>query len=586
MVRLPIVLLTVLLLVVVGAVELRASPDDTTTPATATAVSHDIDRGAGGYLSWVKILLSWLVFLAWVGGTDWVSRDAQAMKLDFVRWNPIVFGTFLATFVLLWLIPYFWLGFSLLLIAYVAPLTSYVVMRNSTVDNNQRVLTPAHLRFWFSERLAAVGVKVAAEARDEHEKGPPVALAARGGADAREDGARLLSARQAPGLTDARGIIADGLSSRASAIMLDFAQQNVTIRVMVDGVWLARDPMERETGDPALEALKILCDLKSEDRRSRQKGAFAAEFESANYEATLTTQGTKTGERAIVQFEEEKIRIESLDALGLRPKMQKRVRKLMSLEKGFLLISAMPAGGLRTVTDVVLNSADRLTREFVAVEDEAKPYEQIENIPVTTYKGSAGETPATVLVKVFRIDPNVVVVRDLVDGKLVDMLAREAAEDRLMVSTIRAKDSAEALLRVLATGADAAGFAGAVSAVLYQRLIRKLCEACKEAYQPTPEILQQLGIPAGRVQAFYRPPQEPEEVCEECRGVGYIGRTAILELLLVGDTVRKVLTTSPKVDLLRKAARKDGLLSLQEEGILLVAKGVTSLPELMRILKQ
>ena len=99
-----------------------------------------------------------------------------------------------------------------------------------------------------------------------------------------------------------------------------------------------------------------------------------------------------------------------------------------------------------------------------------------------------------------------------------------------------------------------------------------------------------MGIPEGRVQAFYRPPQpnpeEPKEPCQACGGIGYLGRTAIFELLTVGDAVRKVLVASPKLDLLRRAARRDAMSSLQEEGVLLVAKGVTSLPELMRVLKQ
>jgi type II secretory ATPase GspE/PulE/Tfp pilus assembly ATPase PilB-like protein len=132
--------------------------------------------------------------------------------------------------------------------------------------------------------------------------------------------------------------------------------------------------------------------------------------------------------------------------------------------------------------------------------------------------------------------------------------------------------------------------AKAIIGVVNQRLVRKLCESCKEAYAPTPQILQQLGIPEGRVQAFYRPPQpnpeEPKEPCQVCGGIGYLGRTAIFELLTVGDTVRNVLATNPKLDVLRQAARRDAMNSLQEEGVLLVAKGVTSLPELMRVLKQ
>ena len=168
----------------------------------------------------------------------------------------------------------------------------------------------------------------------------------------------------------------------------------------------------------------------------------------------------------------------------------------------------------------------------------------------------------------------------------MSILCEEIPDERLILSTVRAKDSAEALLRVLALGAPPAQFAQGVAGVLSQRLIRKLCEACKEAYAPTPQVLGQLGIPAGRVQAFFRPPQQPEKVCRECNGVGYKERTAIFELLKVGDTVRKVLATGPKLDVLRQAARKDGMRTFQEEGVLLVAKGVTSLPELMRVLKQ
>jgi len=122
--------------------------------------------------------------------------------------------------------------------------------------------------------------------------------------------------------------------------------------------------------------------------------------------------------------------------------------------------------------------------------------------------------------------------------------------------------------------------------VLSQRLIRKLCENCREAYAPTPQVLKQLGIPEGRIETLYRPPQQREEVCPECGGVGYKGRTGLFELLVVGDTLRQVLGSKPKLDLLRQAARKDGMRGLQEEGILLVAKGITSLPELMRVLKQ
>ena len=197
----------------------------------------------------------------------------------------------------------------------------------------------------------------------------------------------------------------------------------------------------------------------------------------------------------------------------MRPKMQEQLKELLALPKGFLLFGALPANGLRSSMGVILHCTDRFTREFAAVEEETNRYEPVENVPVTTYSAAQGQTPADVLIKLFRTEPNVVVVRDLVNAQTVSMMCREIVEDRLMISTIRAKDCAEAMLRVLALDVPPVEFAKAVSGVLSQRLVRKLCESCKEAYAPAPQILQQLGIPEGRIQAFYRPaPARPGPV--------------------------------------------------------------------------
>jgi len=583
MFRLLFIAAAVLVILHVGAADLSAAQD---ADWPGMDLKKDF-RGPGEYLSLAKVLACWVLFAVWVYSTDWVSSDSRELELNYIRWNPIVFGVFVGAFILVWLLPVsFWIVYPLLVIAYLAPLITYIVLRNAQVLNHQRVLTPEHIRHWMAARVSKIGIKMDAQAKDEHEKGPPVKMTARGAADPRQDGANLLAARQHPGLLHARTIIADGLEHRAQAIMLEYTQQGVGVRFMVDGVWLARESIDRETGDPALESMKVLCGLQPEDRQNRQNGKFAAEYESVNYMSTLSCQGTKTGERAAIQFEDRNIHFESLDELGMRAKMQEQIRELLDLESGLLLFSAMPAAGLRSSADVLLRQTDRFMREFMAVEAANKRYEEVENCPVTTYDAAAGQSPDDVLTQVFRQEPNAVIIRDLVNGTTVNMICQEVAKNRLFLSTIRAKDSAEALLRLLALGVEADDLAPVARAVLGQRLIRKLCDACKEAYTPTPQILKQLGIPEGRIQAFQRPPQQPEEECKECAGIGYKGRTAIFELLIVGDTVRQVLTTSPKLDLLRKAARKDGMTSLQEEGILLVAKGITSLPELMRVLKQ
>ena len=284
--------------------------------------------------------------------------------------------------------------------------------------------------------------------------------------------------------------------------------------------------------------------------------------------------------------------LKTLADLGMREKMQEQLMELLRRPKGFLLFSALPAGGLRTTIDVALRGQDRFLREFAAVEEENSRGREVENVTVTTYTAADGQSPAAVLSKVFRTEPNVVLVRDLPDADTVAQICGEVAQaDRLVLGSIRAKDCAEALLRVLMLKAPPKEVAASVTAVLCQRLVRKLCERCKQAYAPTDQVLQQLGIPPGRVRAFYRPYQpktgdDKRDRCRECGGVGYKGQTAIFELLVLDPTVGRVLTTTPKLDLLRQAARKAGMKSLQEEGILLVARGVTSLQELMRVMKQ
>jgi type II secretory ATPase GspE/PulE/Tfp pilus assembly ATPase PilB-like protein len=487
-------------------------------------------------------------------------------------------------------IPNFWVDFSLLLVAYAAPLITYIVKRNAQLDPHERIGTPDHIRFWLSHRLKKVGVKIEAEKVAPQDAGPPIKLLPRGGATEVDDNVRLLGARQSPGFLAVREMLLEAVAARATAVMLDYTQQAVTVSYMLDGVWLNRDPLERAVGDPALESMKLLCGLNAKDRKSRQEGTFAAEHASVRYLASLSCQGTPTGERAVIQFEAKKVRFASLDELGMRSKLQEQLLEFLGQRQGIVLFSAMPANGLRSTVNVALRATDRLTREFLAFEEASNRYEEIENVPVTIYKLGDEQTPTAALMRALRTEPHVVVVRDIVDADMAKMLCDAAHEDRLIISTVRAKDSADALVRILSLGTPSASLAKAATAVLSQRLVRKLCDACKEAYTPAPEVLKQLGIPPDRVQAFYRPPQpNPEErkkPCEVCGAIGYLGRTAIFELLPVGPTVRKVLATSPKLDLIRSAARRDGMRSLQEEGIVLVAKGVTSLPELMRVLKQ
>ena len=549
-----------------------------------------VSRGPGGYLSPVKIILCWLLFLLWVRTTDFVSQDCLRMRLNYVLWNSIVFFTFVGAFILLWMIPLFAIGFVLLLMAYIGPLTAYILYRNSTVTPERRILTPDHLRHVWQDRIKQIGVKVDPEKKKAKREGPPVQFTGKGGQTDRENTANVLLAKQNPGWPIARELIADMIEHRADSAMLDFTQAEVTVRYQIDGVWHNYESRKRESGDPMLAVLKTVAALKPAERQKKQEGAFAVEFKGSKKNCRIAAQGVPTGERVVIYMTDTVDRMWTMEELGLRKKLEEQLNGALSQPKGIVLFSSLPVGGLTTTLDTAVRSLDRFMRDVVAIEDAAHREHDIQNVPLTTYDSAAGETALTALAKVIRSYPNVLVVRDLPDANTVDFLCDQVGSDRLVISGIRAKEIAEALLRVLMLKIPAKTFAPAVTAVVHQRLIRKLCEKCKEAYAPPADLLKQLGIPAGRVQAFYRPPspqpgQQAPPPCDDCLNVGYKGRTAIFELMLVDDAVRQALVNTPKVDAIRMAARKAGMRTLQEEGIVLVVKGTTSLAELQRVLK-
>ncbi len=572
-----------LLVVVWLPAELCAQPVST---VLAQETLKDGWSGPGFYFSFVKMLLLWGVFALWVATNDWANRDMMEHDFEYPVWNNVLFFVFLGSFLLALILPWFLVSFPLVVLAWAVPLGLYIANRNKRVEANEKVLTAAHFRRIFARMLKPAGVKVEAEPVDPRDAGPPINLAARGGPTPRDEAARLLASRQAPGFADLRKLLADAISRRADSVLLDYTQQGVSRRYFIDGVWHNVDPMEREIADPLLEALKLLSGANPEDRQRRQQGKFAAKFQSASYQGTMVSQGTKTGERVIIQLEGQKTRFKTLEELGMRPKMQDQLKEILGRHQGFVVFSALPGSGLRTTVTTALQVMDRFTRDFISVEDESNRADEVENVVIKTYRSAEGQTPASILRDVFLLEPGVVVIRDLADAPTVSRMCAEVSEGRLLIGSIRAAEAAEAILKLLALGIRPEELSSSLTAVVCQRLVRKLCEYCKEAYTPPPQTLQQLGIPAGRIEVLFRPPEHAEEPCPHCQGTGYFGRTGIFEMIVVDNGVRAAIAGNGKIEAIRQAARKSGWRSLREEGILVVANGVTSVAELSRVLRQ
>ncbi|HJN65859.1 MAG TPA: ATPase, T2SS/T4P/T4SS family, partial [Pirellulales bacterium] len=292
-------------------------------------------------------------------------------------------------------------------------------------------------------------------------------------------------------------------------------------------------------------------------------------------------------DRWLVTLKREVAPFHALPELGMREQTAAIVTTALEQSDGMLVFSSLPGGGLTTTLNVALEGVDRYMRDFVSIEDKSQREPEIVNVDRRNYDSKAGQSPADIIPTVSRSGADVIVCRNLVNTPSAKLLCELAESEHLIITTIPARDSVEALLRVLVLKVPAALFAAAVSTVVHSRLIRVLCEECRESYTPSADLLKKLGIPPGKIEHLFRPPTNRDTAsCKFCDGIGYRGRRGIYEVLTVTDKMRAILSNpKPQIEDLRKAARESGFQTELDHGKLLVARGVTSVEELQRIFK-
>lgn len=557
--------------------------------------STEFSRGPGFYISFTKLGLFLFVFLVWVRTVTWINLDSRQQKLETGKWNSIAFFAGMAGMILVFLVPWFLLGFPLLLAACIVPLGLYARTRNADLPPHERVLTLDHIQFWLKLQLRRIGIKTKSKTSPEAQG---VSFKAKGG-DKQTNQANLIKSRQSPTFPAAQQHVQTALNARADSILMDLTRQGMTVRHQVDGLWENGEPTDMETGLQVYSIYKTLANLNPQEQRQQQAGRFEIRRGNLEYVAHLTTQGTQTGERLLMKIEQKGAAFKALDDLGMAPEMRDRVVQLLSPgSKGVFVFCSLPGNGLTTTIDVTMHSIDRFQRSWVSVEDKNKPEHSIENVDVKTFDSHGGESPASILPKIIREYPDAYVIRNLVGGETLKLVLGEGicGDDKVVVTSTAAKEAVEAPLRILTLKDDQgqpvppAALARYLIGVLNVRLIRKLCTECRQAFEPPPDYLQRLGLAPGSVQFMYRhsvpDPEDPKSICQTCGGRGFLGRTGLFELVIMNDRMRQVLAKSPKLDVMRAEARKAGMRNLQEEGIRLVAQGITSIEELQRVLKQ
>lgn len=579
---------------------------------------HSFTRGPGFYLALYKIFLLLLVFWMWVKSADWVSRDSlelgDAIGMPAKIWNPVMVFSFLFVFVILALgIPIFLAGYAVLLLAYFGPFIAYVVQRNGKVTEDKKVFTREHLKNWFANLGKAKPKEV--DVKHAWMLGPPVELNPVGPLQM-ENQAALIEARQSPAYVAVKFLLADGLTQRSDKIMLDYTADAVGIRYQIDGIWHNAMPKVREmkkgeegpsvdrpTGDMMLAVMKRVCHLKMEERRARQEGKMRVEYNGHKFDTVLLSQGTPTGERAVLSFTFVTKHVKTLEDLGMRDKQREQLKETIGPgSTGIVAFASLPGDGLSTMWQTSLRSTDRLMRDFITIEEVGKHEPDVENVDVQKFNPANNETPHGILPKLILRQPEVICLPEitLAYAEALNLICKWIVEEtKFSIVSLRGKDGADTLARLMALGADPALLVPQLKAVVYTRLVRRLCESCREAVQATPELLQRLGIPPGRVQVLYRErqPLTPEQqqemkkkgiplICPNCNGLGYHGRIALYEFLVLDDRLKAALAQGADVNQIKQLAKAAGNRTLQEEGILLMALGTTSLTELQRVLKQ
>ncbi|QDV67114.1 Type II secretion system protein E [Rosistilla carotiformis] len=409
----------------------------------------------------------------------------------------------------------------------------------------------------------------------------------------------LISARQSPGFPVLGGQLGHAIANRATHLMLDYNAQMVNMRYQIDGMWEQLPPLPRDAGDAMLVAAKTLCRMNPADRKNAQQGKTLAIMGRDKYNVKIQSQGVPTGERVMLTLDKKDIPFKTLDDLGMRDKMQVQLKEALNDKGHMVLISAPKGGGLTTSWTIALEAADKFISDFQAIEPKGSSEPDIINVSPNYFGPGAKNDTARDAVRALSLrEPDVFVMPELYDDETIKLLHGQTKIEKQVISRIVASDAVEACARLVHNHrAVAKEIVEMLSHVTNVRLARRLCETCRQGFAPPPQLLQKLGIPQGRVammyQPFVPPPIEqqvdekgnpaPIPPCPKCANRGYFGRFGIYELLTVGPKLKDALLKTGDVNKLRQVAKAEGHRNLQDEGIMAVARGITSLEEMRRI---
>ncbi|WP_435021923.1 GspE/PulE family protein [Tundrisphaera sp. TA3] len=550
------------------------------------AQSPTMARGPGMYLNLFKFVPVLCIYLLWAWTTNWVDSDCRDLANPrFEMWNSIIFASGVLGLALIWAIPFYAVGIVLLLLSYFVPLFTYIYIRNQTVPDMDKVLTPYHLGEVANDLMNKVGMRGIFNKSDTgtSKTGPPITFVGKSQGSSKVDHGRVAQAEESKSYMSAKELVYDAVLRRATDIHLEPTPEQLSIRYRIDGILHAAEPFDRATGDAVLNVFKVLAALDISEKRKPQDGSFGAKLEGREVDFRVATSGSKSGEKMVMRILDNASAVGRLDEVGLRSKLVTEIRNLVTQPHGMFLCCGPTGSGKTTTLYACLREIDRFQKNIITVEDPIEYH--LDNITQMEINTKSGQTFAGSLRSILRQDPDVIMIGEIRDQETATIACQAATTGHMVFSTVHSNDTITALFRLLDLGVEPFMIASALTAVLGQRLVRQLCDTCKEPYKPKPEFLKKANLPADKVDVFYRKPTEPQQPCPQCGGTGYLGRTGIFELLVVTESMRDLIRENPSINAIKAEARKNGMIYLQEDGLRQVIQGKTSIDELLRVVK-
>jgi len=387
-----------------------------------------------------------------------------------------------------------------------------------------------------------------------------------------------LKGKRTPAVRIVSRLVMDAYAKRASDIHMEPQASGLVVRIRVDGVLreLARVPAAAQ--NQVISRVKILADMDIAERRNPQDGRFLVRIgEEKSLDFRVSTLPTHHGEKIVMRLLDPSSPQAPFDQLGLSSEQEAALKQILALPQGVLLVTGPTGSGKSTTLYTGLAYLHEPGINIVTVED---PIEyMIPGINQVQVNVKAGLTFASCLRSMLRQDPNVIMVGEIRDRETAEIAMKASQTGHLVLSTLHTNDSISSVNRLLDLGIPPYLIASSLSAIMAQRLVRRLC-SCHRTASITPEHaakLEAAGMAGRFVQA--RVPVG----CRECEGTGYRGRVGIYELLVIGQEIRDALRSEGRIQEVRALARGAGFRTMQEDALDKVKAGLTSLDEVLRV---